>query len=68
MFLAAEEAFQWRGTNFHKLYEWLTKHSITKNFKLKVIESGQSHSSIDIIIDDVKLTLNIEDWIVKCQK
>lgn len=60
-----EEALQWRGTNFPELYEWLTKHSTTKNFKLKVTMPGRPHSSIEITIDNIKLCLNVEDWIIK---
>jgi len=65
MFPFAEESLQWRGTNFHELYEWLTRHSITKNLKIKVIQPGQPNSSIEIVIDDIRLVLSVEDWIVR---
>jgi len=65
LFPFVENSFQWKGTNFPELYEWLTGHTFTKKFKLKVLKPGQPNSSIEIIIDNIKLALNIYDWIVK---
>ena len=65
MFPFGEESLQWRGTNFHELYEWLTNNSTTKNFKLRVIQPGNKRSTIEVTIDSVTLSLNVDDWIVK---
>lgn len=68
MFPFTGESFQWRGTNFIDLYEWLTKHSTTKNLKLKILLPGVPNSPIEITIDDIVLRLNIDDWITKSEK
>ena len=64
----AEESFLWRGNNFPELYEWLTRRSITKSFKIKVIEPGQPNSSVEIVIDNIWLVLEIEDLIVRTEE
>lgn len=65
MFPFIEESVQWKGTNFPELYEWLTRNSTTKNFKLRVLMPGQPNSSIEIVIDNIRLSLCVDDWIVK---
>lgn len=61
----AEESFQWKGTNFPELYEWLTGHSINKNLKLRIVTPGQPNSSIEINIDNAILYLSVGDIIVR---
>jgi len=65
VFPLIEDSLQWRGTNFPELYEWLTRHSTHKNFRLKVAMPGQSNSSIEISIDGTTLQLRVDDWIVR---
>lgn len=65
MFPFIEKSLQWKGTNFPELYEWLTRHSTTKNFRLRVMMPGQPNSAIELTIEDIKLTLNVDDWVVK---
>ena len=58
----------WTGNNFSEIYALLTRNSVTKNFKIKLIESGQSATtSIEIITDNARLILNIGDWLVAPQ-
>ena len=63
MFPSIEETFEWRGTNFPELYEWLTKNSILKNFKIRVVDPGNKDSSIFISFNEAQLTLQVGDKI-----
>jgi hypothetical protein len=65
MFPFNGESLQWRGTNFSELYEWLTTGSISKNFKLKILEPGNRTSPLEITIEDLTLFLRVDDWIVR---
>lgn len=66
MSIQVKNSFQWNGTNFPDLYEWLTKNSISKNFKLKIVEPGSKTSEIKITVDDIHVViLKIGDWIVR---
>ena len=58
----------WTGNNFPEIYALLARNSMTKNFKIKLIESGRSATtSIEIINDNARLVLNVGDWIVAPQ-
>ena len=56
---------QWTGTNFPEIYEWLIFSSVTRDFKLRVLDPGNKKSPIEITIDDCRLFLEIGDWIVR---
>jgi len=59
------ELFKWDGANFSKFYEWLTRQSFNKNFKLKIETPGQPNSAITIDIDNNILRLNVDDTIIR---
>ena len=58
-------SIQWVGSNFAEVYQWLTDHSTSVNFLLRVLLPGNPNSTIEIQIDNLTLRLDIGNWIVR---
>ena len=56
---------QWTGTNFPEIYGWLIEGSVTRDLTLRILEPGNRNSPIEIRIEEIKLRLNIGDWITR---